>query len=396
MSRSSPARNTIDTLTPTPADKFAFGLWTVGHVGSDPFGGPTRPPIAAADFVAKLAEIGAWGVSFHDDDLIPFGSTGAERDAIVARFARALDEHGVVASMATTNLFSHAVFKDGAFTSNDPAVRRFAIQKVMRNLDVAAELGAPIYVFWGGREGVESHASKDPRDAFSRFREALNFLTGYCKDRGYAIRFALEPKPNEPRGDIFLPTIGHALAFINTLDDHDMVGLNPEFAHETMVGLSFYHGVAQALWQDKLFHIDLNDQRVGRYDQDFRFGAESIKDHFFLVRLLESSGYDGPRHFDARPYRNETGDGIWDFARGCMRTYKALAQKAREFDADPEVRAALADAGVPELAVETVGVYGPDGAARLKDETFDLAALAGKSSRNERLDQLVVDRILGL
>jgi xylose isomerase len=385
-----------DTLTPTPADKFAFGLWTIGHVGGDPFGGPTRPPIDPVDFVAKLAEIGAWGVSFHDDDLIPFGSSAAERDAAVGRFQRALAEHGVVASMATTNLFTHPVFKGGAFTSNDPAVRRFAIQKVMRNLDVAAELGAPTYVFWGGREGVESHAAKGPVDALERFREALNFLTGYCNDQGIDIRFALEPKPNEPRGDMFLPTIGHALAFIATLDDADMVGLNPEYAHETMVGLSFHHGVAQAMWQGKLFHIDLNDQRIGRYDQDLRFGSEAIKDQFFLVRLLESSGYDGPRHFDARPYRDETGDGIWDFARGCMRTYKALAEKARAFDDDPQVREALADAGVFDLAKETVGAYAPDVASALKDEVFDLDALAARSFRNEHLDQLVVDRILGI
>ncbi len=385
-----------DALTPTPSDKFAFGLWTIGHVGGDPFGGPTRSPIDPVDFVAKLAEIGAWGVSFHDDDLIPFGSTSAERDAMVGRFSRALADSGVVASMATTNLFTHPVFKNGAFTSNEPAVRRFAIQKVMRNLDLAAELGVPTYVFWGGREGVESHAAKPPSDAFDRFREALNFLIGYCKEQGISIRFALEPKPNEPRADIFLPTVGHALAFIETLDDPEMVGVNPEFAHETMAGLSFHHGVGQALWQGKLFHIDLNDQKIGRFDQDLRFGSEGIKEHFFLVRLLEKSGYDGPRHFDARPYRDETGDGIWDFARGCMRNYKAFALKARMFDEDAEVREALADAGVFDLAQETVGSYTPDGARRLKDEVFDLETLAARSFRNERLDQLVVDRILGL
>jgi xylose isomerase len=385
-----------DALAPTPADKFAFGLWTIGNVGRDPFGGPTRPAIDPADFVAKLAEIGAWGVSFHDDDLIPFGASLAERDAVVSRFALALAEHGVVASMATTNLFTHPVFKDGAFTSNDPAVRRFAIQKVMRNLDVAAELGAPTYVFWGGREGVDSHAAKHPQDAYDRFREALNFLTGYCKDQKIDIRFALEPKPNEPRGDIFLPTVGHALAFITTLDDSEMVGVNPEYAHETMVGLSFHHGVAQAIWQEKLFHIDLNDQRVGRFDQDLRFGSESIKDHFFLVRLLERSGYDGPRHFDARPYRDETGDGIWEFARGCMRTYKALAAKASAFDNDPQVRAALEDAGVFDLAKETIGRYSPGVATSLKEEEFDLDTLAARSFRNERLDQLVVDCILSI
>ena len=385
-----------DPLAPTPADRFAFGLWTIGHVGRDPFGDPTRTPIDPADFVAKLGEIGAWGVSFHDDDLIPFGSSQSERDAIVARFQRALADSGIVVSMATTNLFTHPVFKDGAFTSNDPAVRRFAVQKVMRNLDLAAELGAGTYVFWGGREGVESHAAKPVGDALDRIREALNFLTGYCKDQGIDIRFALEPKPNEPRGDTFLPTVGHALAFIETLDDKEMVGLNPEVAHETMAGLSFHHGVAQALWQHKLFHIDLNDQKIGRYDQDLRFGSEGIKDDFFLVRLLENSGYDGPRHFDARPYRNETGEGIWDFARGCMRTYKVLADKARRFDEDPEVREALADAGVPDLALDTVGKYTADGAARLKGEQFDLETLAARSFRNERLDQLVVDHLLGV
>jgi len=382
-------------LVARPEHKFAFGLWTIGHVGRDPFGEPTRPPIDPADFVKHLGELGVWGVSFHDDDLIPFGSSSSERDAIVARFKQALDESGVVASMATTNLFTHAVFKDGAFTSNDPAVRRFAIQKVMRNLDLAAELGAPTYVFWGGREGVESMASKDPRDALERYREAMNFLTGYVKDQGYPIRFALEPKPNEPRGDTFLPTVGHALAFINSLDDSEMVGVNPEVAHERMAGLSFYHGVAQALWHGKLFHIDLNDQQIGRYDQDLRFGSEGIKDAFFLVRLLEGSGYDGPKHFDARPYRNETGAGIWDFARGCMRTYLILAAKAKAFDADPAVQEALADAGVSDLAQPTVGRYTPDTAARLREEVFEPDALAARSFRNERLDQLVIDHILG-
>ena len=383
-------------LTPRPEDKFSFGLWTIGHPGRDPFGDATRPPIDPVDFVRGLANIGAWGVSFHDDDLMTFGAPESQRRAELDRFKAALAETGIVCSMATTNLFWHPMFKDGAFTSNDRSVRRLAIQKVLRNLDVAAELGAPTYVLWGGREGVESAASKEPRDALDRYKEALDFLCGYVRDQGYAIRFALEPKPNEPRGDTFLPTIGHALGFIQMLEYPEMVGLNPEVAHETMAGLSFYQGVAQALWQGKLFHIDLNDQKIGRYDQDLRFGSEGLKDDFFLVRLLEASGYDGPRHFDARPYRNDGGEGIWDFARGCMRTYLVLAQKAREYDQDPRVRAAMANAGVPELAESTIGRYSAESADRLKAESFDPDRLADRTYGNEALDQLVIDRILGV
>ena len=385
-----------DGLTPRPEHKFSFGLWTIGHPGRDPFGDATRPPIDPVDFVRGLAKIGAWGVSFHDDDLMTFGAPESQRRAELDRFKAALAETGIVCSMATTNLFWHPMFKDGAFTSNDRNVRRLAIQKVLRNLEVAAELGAPTYVLWGGREGVESAASKEPRDALDRYKEALDFLCGYVRDQGYAIRFALEPKPNEPRGDTFLPTIGHALGFIQMLEYPDMVGLNPEVAHETMAGLSFYQGVAQALWQGKLFHIDLNDQKIGRYDQDLRFGSEGIKDDFFLVRLLEASGYDGPRHFDARPYRNDGGEGIWDFARGCMRTYLVLAQKAREYDLDPRVQEAMAKAGVPELAESTVGRYSADSAARLKAESFEPDRLADRTYGNEALDQLVIDRILGV
>lgn len=385
-----------DDLTPTPEDKFAFGLWTIGHPGRDPFGDATRSPIDAVDFIRGLAGIGAWGVSFHDDDLMTFGAPESQRRAELDRFKKGLVETGIVCSMATTNLFWHPMFKDGAFTSNDRSVRRLAIQKTLRNIDVAAELGAPTYVFWGGREGVESAASKEPGDALDRYKEALDFLCGYVRDKGYTLRFAIEPKPNEPRGDTFLPTVGHAMAFIETLEFPDMVGLNPEVAHETMAGLSFYQGVAQALWQDKLFHIDLNDQKIGRYDQDLRFGSEGIKDDFFLVRLLERSGYDGPKHFDARPYRNEAGDGIWDFARGCMRTYLALAAKAREFDHDPRVKEAQAKAGVPELGTPTVGPYSTESATRLLEETFDPQQLAARGYGNEALDQLAIDRILGI
>jgi xylose isomerase len=384
------------TFEPRPEHKFAFGMWTIAHPGRDPFGEATRPPIDPVDFVYGLADIGAWGVSFHDDDLLTFGASETQRQAELERFKRALADTGIVCSMATTNLFWHPVFKDGAFTSNDREVRRLALQKVMRNLDVAADLGAPTYVFWGGREGVDSAASKNPADALNRYREAIDFLAGYVQDQGYAIRFALEPKPNEPRGDTFLPTIGHTLAFIETLDHAEMVGLNPEVAHETMAGLSFYQGVAQAMWQGKLFHIDLNDQRIGRYDQDYRFGSEGIKDDFFLVRLLESGGYDGPRHFDARPYRNELGDGIWGFARACMRNYLVLAEKAATFDADPRVREVMERASVPELGESTIGRYSTQAARDLRAEHFDYDALAERSYHNEALDQLVIDHIFGV
>ncbi len=383
-------------LTARPEDKFTFGLWTVGNRGRDPFGEAVRPKMEMVDMLKGLADLGVYGVSFHDDDLMTFGAPESQRRAELDLFKKTLDETGLVCSMATTNLFYHPIFKDGAFTSNDPQVRRYAIAKSMRNIDVAAELGAPIYVFWGGREGVESPTAKDTRDALARYAEALDFLAGYVKDKGYDIRFALEPKPNEPRGDIFLPTVGHALGFISTLEHHEMVGLNPEVAHETMSGLSFYQGVAQTIWQDKLFHIDLNDQRIGRFDQDFRFGSEGIKDHFFLVRLLENSGYAGVKHFDAHAYRTEDVAGVWDFARGCIRNYLAFAEKAREFDKDPRVIKAMSYTGVGDLAVPTVGRYTADTAAGLLAEDFDVDALAQRGFGIEALDQLAVDHILGI
>lgn len=385
-----------DSLTPTPEHRFAFGLWTVGHPGRDPFGEPTRPLIAPDEIVRRLADLGCYGVSFHDEDLLPFGTSDTDREAIVKRFRRALDDTGMVVTMATTNLFTRPVFKEGAFTANDPDVRRYAIAKTMRAMDLGAEFGAQTYVFWGGREGVESLAAKDPRDALDRLAEAVDFLAGYALDRGYGMRFALEPKPNEPRGDTFLPTVGHALAFIERLENRDMVGVNPEVAHETMAGLSFTHGVAQALWAGKLFHVDLNAQQIGRYDQDLRFGSEGVKEAFFLVKLLEESGYDGPRHFDARPYRTERGQGVWDFAAGCMRTYLALAEKARAFAADPEIAEALAYAGQPDLARPTVGAYSRETAEQLAGADFDPVALGERAYGNDRLDQLVVDLILGL
>jgi xylose isomerase len=386
----------VADLTPRPQDKFTFGLWTVGHRGNDPFGVETRPGLKPAESVRKLAELGAYGVCFHDNDLVPLGADESEAERIKGDFKAALDETGMKVSMATTNLFTHPVFKDGAFTSNDRDVRRYAIQKTMRGIDLGAELGAPLYIFWGGREGVEADAAKPARDALERFREALDFLCEYVRDQGYDMRIALEPKPNEPRGDIFLPTVGHMLAFIERLEHSEMVGVNPEVAHETMAGLSFLHAVAQAQWAGKLFHIDLNGQRVGRYDQDFRFGAVGIKDAFFLVKLLEDSGYDGARHFDARPLRVESEEGIWDFAAGCMRTYLALKAKAAQWDADAGIQRALEEAKVPELGVETVGAYSKEKVDELLAAQFDLDALGARETRNERLDQLSVDLILGL
>src|SRR3954449_7549469 len=363
-----------DFLTPRPEHRFTFGLWTVGNPGRDPFGGPTRPPLDPVDSVRRLAELGAWGVSLHDEDLIPYGSSAAERDRIVAGFAAALEETGLGVGMATTNLFGHPAFKDGAFTSNDRDVRRAAIGKAMTSIDLGAELGAEVYVFWGGREGTEVGVAKDPRDALERYREAIDVLADYAVAQGYDLRFAIEPKPNEPRGDIFLPTVGHALHFITTLARPAMVGVNPEVAHETMAGLSFHHGVGQALWAGKLFHIDLNGQRIGRYDQDFRFGAEDLKEAFLLVRLLERAGYDGPRHFDAHAYRSSDREDVWAFAAGCMATYRHLAERAAHFDELSEVQEALAAASVAELA--SASTDGAGEADALKAEAEQLDALA--------------------
>ena len=384
----------MNDLIPRPEHKFTFGLWTVGNPGRDPFGQPTRAPLDPVDSVRKLAQLGAWGVSLHDDDLVPWGSAASERDRIVARFAAALADTGMRVGMATTNLFGHPAFKDGAFTSNDRRVRRAAIGKAMRSVDLGAELGAEVYVFWGGREGTDAGIAKDPRAALDRYREAIDLLADYVVAQGYDLRFAIEPKPNEPRGDIFLPTVGHALHFITTLQRHEMVGVNPEVAHETMAGLSVHHAVGQALWAGKLFHIDLNAQRIGRYDQDFRFGAEDLKEAFLLVRLLERAGYDGPRHFDAHAYRSEDAEGVWDFARGCMRTYLALAEKAREFDASSEVAEALAAASAAELG-EPTAPEGADGAEALKAEAGALDDLAARGYANEALDQLLVETLLG-
>jgi xylose isomerase len=400
----------VMTLQPTPADKFTFGLWTVGNRGRDPFGDFVRPALDPCDAIRRLADLGAYGVNFHDNDLVPIDAPSAERDRIVRDFRRALDATGMKVPMATTNLFTDPVFKDGAFTSHDPQVRAYAVQKTMRAMDLGVELGAQTYVFWGGREGAEVDAGKDPVEAIKRFRAAIDFLCEYARDQKYNLRFALEAKPNEPRGDIYFPTTAAFLGFIATLAHPDMVGVNPEVAHEHMAGLNFYHVVAQALEAGKLFHIDLNDQKPGRFDQDLRFGSESIKPLFFLVKLLEESDYDGPRHFDAHAYRTEDGDGVWDFVRGCMRTYLVLKHKAQQFCADAEIQSLLAeirgdgrdmpdrpdDRGVRLQPDLPIGPYSRQAAQQLKDRAFDRQALASRRLPYERLDQLVVDLLLGV
>jgi xylose isomerase len=386
------------TVAPTPADKFTFGLWTVGWQAQDPFGDATRPALDPVETVHRLAELGAHGVTFHDDDLIPFGSGDDERAKHIARFREALDATGMKVPMATTNLFKHPVFKDGAFTSNDRDIRRYALRKVMRNLDLAAELGAHTYVFWGGREGSESDAAKDVKAALDRYREGIDTLAGYVTDRGYGIRFALEPKPNEPRGDILLPTIGHALGFISTLEHHEMVGLNPEVGHEQMAGLNFAHGIAQALWQGKLFHIDLNGQRGIKFDQDLVFGHGDLLNAFFLVDLLETGGYEGPRHFDYKPARTEDIAGVWQSAAANMRTYLLLKERAAAFRADPEVVEARAAARGDELAQPTLAegeTYADLLADRSAFEEFDPEEAAERGLGAVRLTQLAVEHLMG-
>ena len=390
-------------LEPRPEHHFTFGLWTVGNRGRDPFGHETRPPLDPVESVHRLAELGAYGVNFHDDDLVPFDATPAERSAIVDRFRAALDATGMKVPMATTNLFSHPVFRDGAFTSSDPRVRAFAVQKAMHGIELGVELGARTIVFWGGREGAETDACRDPRDAIAWYRECLNVLCHWTRSQGWDLRFALEAKPNEPRGDIYLPTTGHMLHFIQTLDHPQMCGVNPEVAHETMAGLNFLHAVAQAMECGKLFHVDLNAQRIGKFDQDLRFGSEDLKGAFFLVRMLEGcSGrpaYEGPRHFDAHAYRTEDPDGVWDFARGCMRTYKVLAAKARAFDADPEVRAIIAGnafADEPLGCAAMLSATQGAGASRIRALALDPDAIAARGHRYERLDQLAMEHLMGV
>ena len=391
--------------TPTPADKFTFGLWTIGYNGTDPFGGPTRPALDVVHVVERLAELGAHGLTFHDDDLFAFDSTEAERQTQIDRLKGAMDDTGMTVPMVTTNLFSPPVFKDGGFTSNDRAVRRFALRKVLRQIDLGAELGAETLVMWGGREGAEYDSAKDVRAALERYREGVNLLSQYVIDKGYDLRFAIEPKPNEPRGDILLPTLGHALAFIDSLEHPEMVGLNPEVGHEQMAGLNFAAGIAQALYHGKLFHIDLNGQRGIKYDQDLVFGHGDLHNAFALVDLLENGGpnggpaYDGPRHFDYKPSRTEDENGVWDSAAANMRMYLLLKERAASFRADPEVKEALAAARVAELSQPTLGegeTYDDLLADRSAYEDFDASVyFGGKGFGFVRLQQLAAEHLMG-
>ncbi|QUX28879.1 xylose isomerase [Nocardiopsis akebiae] len=384
----------MSSYQPVPADRFTFGLWTVGWRGVNTFGDPVRPVLDPVDAVRRLADLGAHGITFHDDDLIPPGSSDTEREDILKRFRAALDETGLKVPMATTNLFSDPVFRDGGFTSNSRDVRRHAIRKVIRNIELAVSLGAKTYVCWGGMDGAETEAGKDDHAALDRLREAFDILCGYVREQGHDLRFALEPKPNEPRGDILLPTVGHALAFINELEHPEMVGVNPEVGHEQMAGLNFAHGVAQALWAGKLFHIDLNGQRGIKYDQDLRFGSGDVKEAFFLVDLLESAGYDGPLHFDFKTPRTEDMSGVWESAAACMRNYLILKEKARAFRADPEVVEALAASRVPELSQSTLGEG--ESLSDLLAEEIDLAEVGARGYHFERLDQLAMEHLFGL
>jgi xylose isomerase len=386
----------MSDIFPKPEHKFTFGLWTVGNRGADPFGSAVREYKTPAELVYLLGETGAYGVNFHDNDLIPIDATLAEAETIKKDFRKALADTGICVPMATTNLFSDPIFKDGAFTSNDPKVRAYALQKTMNAIDLGVEFGANIYVFWGGREGTESDATKDPITSIKRSREAMNFLCEYVMDKKYDIKFALEAKPNEPRGDIYNSTTGHMLAFIATLDHPEMVGVNPEVAHEHMAGLNFTHGVAQALEGGKLFHIDLNDQAFGRYDQDFRFGAVNLKSAFFLVKLLEDNAYSGSRHFDAHAYRTEDFEGVKDFARGCMRTDLILKDKAAQWNADKEIQSLVAEINAEDTTITPVfGRYSPEKAVAIKSQAFDRSAIAVRGFKYEKLDQLTIKLLLG-
>ena len=384
-----------DSYQPKAADRFTFGLWTVGNRGRDPFGEAVRATIPPVRIVERLAKLGAYGVNLHDNDLIPIDATPAQRDQILRDFKKALADNNMKVPMATTNLFYHPIFKDGAFTSNDPSVRAYAIKKTMAAIDLGHELGARIYVFWGGREGAEVDAARDPRDAIKWFRECMNFLCEYVIDNRYRMKFALEAKPNEPRADIYLPTTGAMLAFIETLDHPEMVGVNPEYAHETMPGLNFHHAVAQALEVKKLFHIDLNGQKPGKYDQDLRFASEDQKGCFFLVKLLEDSGWDGPRHFDAHAYRTEDEEGVWEFALGCMRSYNILKEKVKRFNSDPEIQGILKEIRALNNNGK-LGAYSKKKAGALRSYSLDINQHALRGLKYEKLDQLTTELLLGV
>ena len=380
---------------PKPEHKFTFGLWTVGNRGRDPFGDFVRPVISPNDIAALLGEVGAWGVNLHDNDLVPIDATPSERDSIVRSFQKACEEHRLVVPMATVSLFFHPIFRDGAFTANDPEVRAYALQKTMRAMDLGAELGAKVFVLWGGREGVETDACRRPDEAVKRLREAVNYLCEYNIDKRYGFKFALEAKPNEPRGDIYMSTTGHYLGFIPTLAHPEMVGVNPEVAHEQMAGLNFLHGVAQAWEAGKLFHIDLNDQQPGRYDQDLRFGSVNLKGAFFLVKFLEDVGYQGSRHFDAHAYRTEDYEGVKEFARGCMRTYLIFKERAARWNADGEIQAILAELAAPVEGLPCTQCYSSKSATTLLARNFDKDAILNKRLPYERLDQLTIDILTG-
>ena len=380
-----------------PEHHFTFGLWTVGNIGRDPFGNPTRNPLTAPYIVHKLAELGAYGVNLHDNDLIPIDATQGEREQILRDFKKALADTGMKVPMATTNLFSDPAFKDGAFTNANAQIRGYAIQKAMNSMDLGAELGAKTYVFWGGREGAEVDAGGNMLNALGYMREAMNYLAEYSEDQGYGFKFALEPKPNEPRGDIYFPVVGSALAFIYTLDKPELFGLNPEVAHETMAGLNFVHAIAQAIDAGKLFHIDLNDQKMGRFDQDLRFGAENIKQAFLLVKLLEDTGYTGMKHFDAHALRTEDEAGVWAFAKGCMRNYLILAEKAKRFNEDKEIQALLEHYHFKDPAVSSLTAqYSPSNATALKAHSFDRVALGARGPGLELIDQLTMELLMGI
>jgi xylose isomerase len=380
---------------PRPEHKFTFGLWTVGNLGRDPFGDAVREPMSPPELVNLLGEVGAWGVNLHDNDLVPIDATPAMRDQIVCDFKKACERNHIVVPMATVNLFFHPVFRDGAFTANDPEVRAYALQKTMRAMDLGAELGAKVFVLWAGRDGAETDGCRRADVAVQRARAAINYLCDYNADKKYGFKFALEAKPNEPRSDIYFPTTGHYLALIATLDHPEMVGVNPEVAHEQMAGLNFMHGVAQAWDAGKLFHIDLNDQAPGRFDQDLRFGSHNLKSAFWLVKFLEDVGYEGSRHFDAHAYRTEDYEGVKDFARGCMRTYLVLKEKAEQWNADKEIREILKQIEAETEDTLPVDKYSRKGAASLLGYSFDKARIAKKRLPYERLDQITVDILLG-